>query len=275
MNPYLTAIDKFFLRLTTLRHGASMFETAIANSRKAFASWSEYPEDMAISASSLVISDLTGPSDQGWVRNFHTGATVITYKNEYDAATKTMLSQHYCYSFIQAFEALERLMKDTMAIYSANNVSYVTETERVEGGIKPKEINLYYKIFKIIGQNIRFIDKYQGYKVGYKELWTVLSKSRNAITHCISNIEKAEVDKSKIHKKYFHILFPDAIRENEVIKINLTHKQFMHSTKVIGEFGFQIFKGFSIVGDLKWDHIMEGQAVPREEIIINGKKIKI
>ncbi len=49
----------------------------------------------------------------------------------------------------------------------------------------------------------------------------------------------------------------------------------MHSTKVIGEFGFQIFKGFSIVGDLKWDHIMEGQAVPREEIIINGKKIKI
>src|SRR5690606_12031496 len=64
------------------------------------------------SGTSLIIGDWTGPTDNGWKINFHTGVQKSTLKENYASEIEKILSREFGLAFAQCYEALETLFKD-------------------------------------------------------------------------------------------------------------------------------------------------------------------
>jgi hypothetical protein len=78
-NPYKAALNLHFNRLISLRHNVYWINMQLLNS---IAKYAELDDNQLILGSSLVISDITGPTDKGWTINFYTGHKNVTMAEE-------------------------------------------------------------------------------------------------------------------------------------------------------------------------------------------------
>jgi len=254
-NNYQPFLNKFFNRLLELRHTSSHLNSVLKQTIKRITGLKKIA---FVSASSLVISDWTGPTDKGWTINYHTGVSKITYIKDYEQEVELIISYQCCYSFAQSFEALETFFKDCIYFKSQNDKDYIEKIKSsVKGSINRQNIPGGYLLFKFI--KLACNDTFKQYStrnnrnIKFNEFWTVLSEVRHSVIHSSSIIEIAKLKKTDYHFDVFKYFFNYTQLNGGSIQISLDYQKLDYLIKAISEFGYQIFKVLSITDKLEWD----------------------
>ncbi|MFD3003574.1 hypothetical protein ACFS7Z_24670 [Pontibacter toksunensis] len=109
-NTYREYLDQFFEKLLYYRHISGRINKVFQKDIQDYTS-----EQAKIHfASALIISDWTGPTDNGWEINFHSGVSIETTKSNYESETRKIFSRQLCLLYAQSFESFERYLKDCL-----------------------------------------------------------------------------------------------------------------------------------------------------------------
>lgn len=253
-NPYKKYLDSFFTTILNYRHTTDRLFRVLKNDVASYKKENTYLH----LSSALIISDWSSGTDNGWEINFPTGIVTETPKNEYPNEIQKFLSREFCLIYAQSYEALERFFKDCMfnkAIQDQELNKYVLSLirKKITEGIDREELPGGTKLFKILrkagGETFSMYSMQNNMGYGFKDLWTVLSESRHAITHSKSCIPKSKADE---HSRIFNDLFDSSVIDSMELLIELDYYKFDKLIKRVSEFAFQIFKILSIEDSLEW-----------------------
>lgn len=256
-NPYKKHLDIFFEKLLYYRHISGRIDKVL---KKEIEIYSSEKAKMHF-ASALIISDWTGPTDNGWELNFHTGIFTETTKENYEVEIKNISSRQRCLLYAQSFESFERFLKDCLfdklecdneireyvISLLPKNQNSVISRKNMPGGDK-----LFNVLKKVGGKTFKKFSASNNINMKFKELWTILSEVRHAVTHSESTIDLVTINKSDHHFDIFNYLFNSNIISDDKILIELDYKKFEKLIKRFSEFAFQVFKLMSIEEKLEW-----------------------
>ena len=257
-NPYKEYLDNLFENLLYYRHISGRINKVFLKEIR------DYSEEKAIIhfASALVISDWTGPTDNGWEVNFHTGIVTETTKDNYESEVRKIFSRQLCLLYAQSFEAFERFVKDclynrigrdesirvyTISLLPKNQQSSITREKMPGGG------NLFKVLKKAGGVTFKNFTSKNNLNIKFSELWTILSEARHSITHKESLIESELIKKTKHHAEIFKFLFDSEEAHTNSLSIELDYQKFERLVKRFSEFAYQIFKILSLEEELEWE----------------------
>ena len=255
-NQYKEYLDYFFSTLLEFRHSTNRLNKIL---KKDVEIYTEKGSHIRAS-SALVISDWSGPTDNGWELNFHTGIFKETTKENYESDINKIISRECCLMYAQSFEALEKYIKDCLFNQQLRNKelnSYILSLQRDENFVLTRErMPGGDKLFKILkkagGKTFQSYTKHNNRNIKFKEFWTVLSESRHSITHSSSRIKKNKLNKSEHHFAIFKFLFNSTEIDNEYLLIELDYKKLNKLIKNLSEFAFQILKILSTEDNIEW-----------------------
>lgn len=256
-NSYRKSLDQFFEKLLYYRHISGRINKVFQKEIK------EYSSDKAIIhfASALVISDWTGPTENGWEINSHSGITRETTKDNYELEIEKIHSRQLCLLYAQSFESFERFLKNCLfdrlgrddnireyviTLLPKNQRSSITRAKMPGGD------NLFKILKKAGGESFKDFTSKNNLNIKFKELWTILSEVRHAITHNESMIKLKLINKSGHHSDIFNYLFNSKSLSDDLLLIKLDYVKFEKLIKRFSEFAFQIFKLLSIEENLEW-----------------------
>lgn len=254
-NLYKEPLDLLFDRIISLRYNVYRLNNMLI---KSIDNLKNPEEDRLISASSLIISDITGPTDNGWTIKFHTGHTKVTLAEGYKEEAIKLISIESCYSFAQTFEGLERFLKDILyqkTLLYPEFFDMIKDKKFTENNRKyyPGGDKLFEFIKKATGESFNSFSQTNNYNLRFSEFWYIISVIRHAITHSQSIIPKSLIFKSKTHTGIFNHFFMYNERENEHVEIVLDYRKFEKLTNSIAEFSFQLYKLLSIQKNFDWE----------------------
>jgi hypothetical protein len=252
---YQVFIQNYFARLLELRHTAALINYNLKHSIKKTA---EIEGVKFISAYALIVSDWTGPTDNGWTINYHTGISKIIYRNEYESEVERIISTQCCYSFAQSFEALETFLKDCVYMKSQNDKAYRSKISSIiKDHVDRATIPGGDKLFDLIkiagGVEFKRSSEQNNRNIKFKEFWTVLSEVRHAITHSSAILKVKKIQKTEYHFAVFEYFFGFFDIDQETLQICLDYKELDRLIKALSEFAFQIFKVLSILENTEWN----------------------
>lgn len=256
-NPYKEFLDEFFSTLLDFRHSTQRLNKVLKKDVEI------YTREGAVfgSTSALIISDWSGPTDNGWELNFYTGAYKETNKTSYEIEVNKMISRECCLMYAQSFEAMEKFLKDCLFRKASEDI--ILE-EHIKSFCRNKELKIkrekmpggdnLFKILKKAGSKT-FVENSEdnNLNLGFSELWTILSEARHAITHSRSIISRQKINRSKYHLEILNDLFNSKRINDNSILIELDYHKFDRLIKRLSEFAFQVFKILSIEEDFKWE----------------------
>ncbi|MFB9055466.1 hypothetical protein ACFFU9_01810 [Mariniflexile ostreae] len=256
-NPYKIHLDQFFEKLLYYRHISGRIDKVF---KKEIEMYSSDKATMHF-ASALIISDWTGPTDNGWELNFHTGISTETTKENYEEEIKNISSRQRCLLYAQSFESFERFLKDCLF----NKLERDSEIRDYVISLLPKNQNsvisrrnmpsgdkLFNVLKKVGGKTFKKFTTSNNLDIKFRELWTILSEVRHAVTHNESTIDLVKINKSDHHFDIFNYLFNSKKLSDEKIIIELDYKKFEKLIKRFSEFAFQVFKLISVEEKLEW-----------------------
>lgn len=231
-NPYKEYLIQFFKRVIELRHSSNRINSVLRKDVEKYTA-----EDARFfSGSSLIISDWTGETDNGWELNFHTGISKSTEKENYESEVNNILSTEFWLAFAQSFEALETFLKDIFYQNSLREKAPI-ERDKIPGGEK-----LFKLIKTICGEEFKKSSSRNNKNLRFKQFWSTISESRHAIVHSSRRIKLSKVNKSSDHFATFSYLYDYDKLENEILLIKLNYRQLDKILKHISEFAYQIYK---------------------------------
>ncbi|MCP2042222.1 hypothetical protein [Pontibacter sp. HSC-36F09] len=211
-----------------------------------------------ISGSALIISDWTEPTDNGWEINFHTGVTRTTLKENYGVEINRIISSECCLAYAQAFEALEKYLKDCAYYKLKNDISFMEMIkceESIAREMMPGGDQLFKWITKACGTSFQESSRKNNKNIKFKQFWSVLSEVRHAITHSSSNVKISKIKKSSYHFAVFEHLFSYTVIDDKTYHVELDYKRLERVIKYVAEFGYQIYKCFSLNKVLESDNL--------------------
>ncbi len=250
VNPYKKHLDDLFDRIIELRHTSSNINSTLKASLKRYESY----QVNFLSGSALVISDWSGPTDNGWEINFLTGFRKITLKENYDKETQRIVSQQCCYAFAQSFDALEKFFKDCIFEKGLPSKKCLFGLiKKYPKNIKRESLNgiRLFKMVKMSGDP--YFSKYSennNKSLRFKELWTILSECRHSITHSKSIITVKKLKKSEYHFKVFSFLFMHSKNADGSLIIELDFKKLSDVLDIVAEFACLVYKSISLKENL-------------------------
>lgn len=256
-NPYKKYLDEFFKKLLYYRHISGKINKVFQKDIQ------EYTAEKATLhfTSALVISDWTGPTDNGWEINFHTGIVAETTKDKYETEIKKISSRQLCLLYAQSFESFESFLKDCLYEKLRHNdilreytISLLPKNQRPSFSRErmPSGDNLFKVLKKTGGESFKKFTSENNINIKFSELWTILSEVRHSITHKESFIESVLVNKSNHHSEIFRYLFDSKDFSENLLLIELDYKKFEKLIKRFSEFAFQVFKVLSIEEQFEW-----------------------
>ncbi|SFN69616.1 hypothetical protein [Salegentibacter flavus] len=231
-NPYENPLIQLFQKIVELRHSSNRINSVL---RKDVEKYTK-EEASFFSGSSLIISDWTGNTDNGWELNFHTGVSIKTEKENYAKEVDKIVSRECCLAFAQSFEALETFLKDCVYQNFLIHISPI-EREEIQGGD-----NLFKLVKKACGENFIKSSKTNNKNLHFKQFWSTVSESRHAIVHSSCRIKIKKIKKSADHFATFEYLFDYEKLEDETLLIKLDYKQLDKVQKHLSEFAYQVYK---------------------------------
>jgi hypothetical protein len=170
-------------------------------------------------------------------------------------------SRQLCLLYSQSFESFERFLKDCLfdRLGRDENIrKYVisllpkNQNSSIKRAKMPSGDNLFKALKKAGGESFKDFTSKNNLNIKFKELWTILSEVRHAITHNESMIELKLINKSDHHSDIFNYLFNSKSISDDLLLIELDYEKFEKLIKRFSEFAFQIFKLLSIEENLEW-----------------------
>lgn len=255
-NQYKTYLETFFTTLLGYRHSTRRLNTILINDAKIYSK-----KDASYrSGSTLVISDWSGLTDKGWEINFNTRITKQTLKSEYAQEIRDIISRECCLIYAQSFEALERLLKDSLFFKSTSNsdlqkylLSQLKKDNTLTREKMPGGDNLFKGLMLSRGNAFEVNSKGKNLNIRYSELWRVLSEARHSIVHSNSVLKFSKINRSKHHLAVFELLFNYSRIDDDYISIQLEYPKFERLIKRLSEFAFQVFKSLCIEENIEWN----------------------
>jgi hypothetical protein len=180
---------------------------------------------------------------------------------QYHRNKQKIHSRQLCLLYAQSFESFERFLKDCLferlgqddnfrksviTLLPKNQNSSITRAKMPGGD------HLFKALKKAGGASFKDFTSKNNLNIKFKELWTVLSEIRHAITHNESMIELKLVNKSEYHSDIFNYLFNSKSVSDDFLLIELDYGKFEKLIKRFSEFAFQIFKLLSIEEHIEW-----------------------
>jgi hypothetical protein len=247
INQYKEFLELFFEKLLYYRHLSNRLDKVLKEDISKYTS-----EGAQIHlASALIISDWTGPTDNGYELNFHSGVNYETTKNNYEIELNRIFTKQLCLLYAQSFESFERFLKDCLFDKQTrdNNLNEFIDnqvSEKLSRPITRAKMPGGDTLFKILkkagGLTFTEFSKSNNVNIRFNELWTILSETRHAITHNDSQINLSILKKSDHHWAIFEFLFAYQDNSEDSVLIELDYKKFDRLNKRFAEFAYQIFK---------------------------------
>lgn len=250
-NPYRLHLNSFFETITDFKHTANRLNKVLLNDVKIYtAEGARY-----FSGTALVIGDWSGPTDNGWKLNFHTGIQKSTLKENYANEINSVLSREFGLAFAQCFEALERFLKKVarekgktdQAIQNLLSDKKYSNGDSLKGGDA-----IFDLIKKACGSRFNEYSRDNNHNFKFKEIFTSFAEVRHAVTHAQGELKVMKLSKSKYHKVLFEHLFPLNKLAGEVLPLAFDYKTLDRLLIYLAEFGYQIFKILSEEENYDW-----------------------
>ena len=238
-NPYRKYLVEFFESTNYYYHVSYRIENLLKNESKILLKGkSEF-----YTSNAVVISDWTGPTEDGWELPFHTNVFTTTNKDNYLQEMEKMKSRENLLNFAQGFEVFQKFAKDCII-----KKNYAINRDDL------KYNNLILRKLKDEGGDTfeRFsLQNNNNFKL--EKLYEMYVELRHSITHSNSIVEKNKIIKYHYTEKLFKIIMPEAEIKKDHIILKMNFKVFRANMKIINEFAFQIYKIFSIEEGFKYD----------------------
>ena len=250
-NPYKEHLDIFFETITDLKHTANRLNKVLLQDVE------KYTNEKAefFSGTALVIGDWTGPTDNGWKINFHTGITKSTFKENYASEIEKVLSREFGLTFAQSFEGLEKLLKDFVFIKIQTDTTF-KESLNPNKNYSRDRLNGGDEIFKLIkkacGKEFTKCSKQNNNNFKFSEFFKIISEVRHSFVHSQGELKTSKIPKDKYYKSLFEHLLPLNKLENEKVELKFNYKILDKLLIYISEFGFQFFKILSKIDNYEW-----------------------
>ena len=250
-NPYKKYLDIFFETITDFKHTANRMNKVLLQDVEKYTT----EEAKFISGTSLIIGDWTGPTDNGWKINFHTGITKSTFKENYALEVEKVLSREFGLAFSQCYEAFETLLKDFIYLKIQTDENFREKLksdkdysrEKLKGGE-----DIFKLVKKACGKRFVKYSKENNNNFKLSELFKVISELRHSITHSKGKLKTSKIPNDKYYESLFEHLLPLNKLENESIQLNFDYKIFDKLIIYLSEFGFQIYKMLSLEDNYEW-----------------------
>lgn len=250
-NPYKKYLDIYFETITDFKHTANRINKVLLKDVEKYTT----EDTKLISGTSLVIGDWTGPTDNGWKINFHTGITKTTFKENYALEIEKVLSREFGLAFSQCYEAFETLLKDFVFLKIQTDKNFRKKLklhkdysrETLKGGEA-----IFKLVKKACGQRFIKCSKENNNNFKFSELFKVISEIRHCITHSKGKLKTSKIPNDKYYEALFEHLLPLNKLDNESIQLNFDYKIFDKLLIYLSEFGFQIFKMLSLEDNYEW-----------------------
>lgn len=194
-------------------------------------------------SNAVVISDWTGPTEDGWELPFHTNVFTTANKDNYLQEMEKMKSRENLLNFAQGFEVFQKFAKDCIIKKNyAINRDDLKYNNLILRKLKDEGGDTFERFSFQNNNNFKF-----------EKLYGMYVELRHSITHSNSIVEKNKIIKDHYTEKLFKIIMPEAEIKKEHIILKMNFKVFRANMKIINEFAFQIYKIFSIEEGLKYD----------------------
>ncbi|MFC5682011.1 hypothetical protein ACYE2N_09440 [Flavobacterium sp. MAHUQ-51] len=246
-------LDNYFDTLIEYKHVALRTNSILFNDLKRCTS-----EDSKMKfASSLILRDWSGETDNGYAFAYPTDSMLYTAKEDYAEFIYDLISKQFCLFYVQSFEGLERLLKDMI-------FQFASIDEVLKNAIENKLYNNQFfsrnnmptgdKLLEIIDEYLdSFLYQKGNLEFDLKTAYFVLSKTRHNIVHNNYILTKSKIFCSTNKKELFVDLFMYNEVDNENIRVKLDILYFKNLIDFMCQFSFQIFKKLCLKNNLNWE----------------------
>ena len=272
MNELREPLEKYFNRIANLQGTLLHIEKALTDYSKIFKlrynkSKDKMP-DFALGLR-LIISDITGETDNGWDFYFPTDGKHIVTATKYDNEIDHLIKRETGYSLAQGLESFITFLKDILASYftikpdEAIRLNVVDESEDIKDIDWGDAIRNYksgknnknlFKLIRKINNNFEYSERNNNKQIDFKDWYAVYSLFRHKMIHERGRLLKTDKDFMNFNSKqmrYLENYFP--FYESEGILIfSIKRKVGDISLKLLSEYAFLIFKELSISLGYDW-----------------------
>lgn len=233
--------------------------------------------------SRLIVSDLTGPTDNGWKIHYPTTGDYIVSFDDFEKKTSALVNQYSHFIIIQSYEIFEIFIRDMIAGFfiikpdigareilkskgSENpflkivnlfrflftkkqdlNRNWYAEVHRIRPG---KNNKFLFKILRTISKDNLDFELRNNENINLRNWYFQFSIVRHSIIHSECFIPESTV-KNMNDLQLFEKFFP-ATKENAFYKINLDRNHAELILEMLSDYAFQIFKSLSITLGKEW-----------------------
>jgi hypothetical protein len=282
LNPLNPPMYNLFYHLNTLNGLLFTLENQLKGFDKLyrdFISKSSIDITRIFSGNSLVIRDLTGWTEEGFVKQYPSGK-FISKGEEYFKLIMVLLARESAWTVSQAYEAYEKFLKDILATFLLEN-QYIAATKKVEKFESNKKTHNLKKIpisfwrayldyhYKTNKDKLKFIRKIcpeisksetqNNREINLTEWFDVVEELRHSATHSYFIIKTDKMKnwskgKREILKKYF-----SGNNTDQGYKLDITKDEATFCLELFSEYSFQIYKMMSISRGYDWNILQKGK----------------
>lgn len=250
-NLYKKHLDNFFETVTDFKHTSNRLNKVLLKDVE------KYTVEGAryFSGTSLIIGDWSGPTDNGWKLNFHTGIQKSTIKENYSSEIEKVLSREFGLAYSQCYEAFETLLKDFISVKISTDQNFKKSLpankdysrERLRGGD-----DIFKLVKKAGGKRLKKYSNQNNNNFKFGEIFKVFSEIRHAITHSQGVLNSSKIPKDKYYQALFEHLLPLNKLDDDLILLKFDYKTLDDLLIYLSEFGYQVFKILSEEDKYEW-----------------------
>jgi hypothetical protein len=276
MNELRVPLEKYFNRIANLQGTLLHIEKALTDYSKIFRqrydkskdTYKDKVPDFALGLR-LIISDLTGETDNGWDFYFPTDGKHIVTATNYDSEIDNLIKRETGFSLAQGFEAFSTFLKDILASYFMikpyegirfNIIDERVDIKEIDWGDAIRDFksgknnkNLF-KLIRKINSDFEYSERNNNKQIDFKDWYTVYSLFRHKMVHESGKLLKTDKDFRNFNSeqmRYLESYFPFLESEDKLI-FNIKRKVGDISLKLLSEYAFLIFKELSITLGYDW-----------------------
>jgi len=245
-------LNNYFDSLIEYKHIASRTNTILFNDLKRCTS-----EDSKLRfGSSLILTDWTGRTSNGWVYTYPTDSKLETTQENYPEFINDLISKQFCLFYVQSFEGLERLMKNfifELALIDTELKELVESKLKKNQKFSRENIPSGDHLREIVDMQLdSFLYGKEEMQFNLKTSYFILSHTRHNIIHNNYILTKSNIFCSTDKKNLFVDLFMYDELDKGDIKMKLDIEYFKKLIDFMCEFSFQIFKKLCLKYNLNW-----------------------
>lgn len=263
MNPLQKEIDEFLGKIALYESISIQTKTHLLKRKEEIKKQIESSSGIApFIGTTLIIGDITGPSENGWKLTYPTGFNIHITKEKMAKSLDKLIIQNGMTCLATCYEILESFLFNILGEYLNNfpdNSKYLKDKKE---NLKDNKLFLrkYYRsknnkeLFKLLRQiSPEFVKSEKNNNTGMnlQDWYFVISNVRHSIVHSQYLLNIIELNFNKNHRTIFDNYFSHT-KTQKIVKLNMSFDESKKQINMIGEFGFMIFKTLSKLENKNW-----------------------